>query len=141
MTKGESMRTIALGSLFLVCLFVATAGPGGSLAQAQTEGGDSETGHDRPWRPDVRSPRRLPSATPAVIQGFWFQRSYPYHLDYYRQAYGGSYEPYFGFLYGTPAVYAPTYVFPPGGSRYDIYGPSTPGPGVAPPAPGGMTGW
>ncbi len=32
----------------------------------------------------------------------WFQRPYPYHLDYYRMRYGGSYEPYFGNLYGPP---------------------------------------
>jgi hypothetical protein len=41
--------------------------------------------------------------------GFSFQRPYPYHLDYYRMRYGGSYEPYHGFLYGTPKVYAPYY--------------------------------
>jgi hypothetical protein len=32
----------------------------------------------------------------------WFQRPYPYHLDYYRMKFGGSYAPYFGNLYGTP---------------------------------------
>ena len=32
----------------------------------------------------------------------WFQRPYPYHLDYYRMKYNGSYEPYFGNLYGPP---------------------------------------
>ena len=32
----------------------------------------------------------------------WFQRPYPYHLDYYRMLYGGSYAPYFGNLYGPP---------------------------------------
>lgn len=33
-----------------------------------------------------------------------FQRPYPYHLDYYRQRYGGGYEPYFGNLYGSPQI-------------------------------------
>ncbi|MCA9241586.1 MAG: hypothetical protein KDA37_15355 [Planctomycetales bacterium] len=40
---------------------------------------------------------------PAVAAGT-FQRPYPYHLDYYRQRYGGSYAPYFGNLYGPPGV-------------------------------------
>ncbi len=31
-----------------------------------------------------------------------FQRPYPYHLDYYRAKWGGSYAPYFGNLYGPP---------------------------------------
>lgn len=31
-----------------------------------------------------------------------FQRPYPYHLDYYRARWGGSYAPYFGNLYGPP---------------------------------------
>ncbi len=32
----------------------------------------------------------------------WFQRPYPYHLDYYKMRWGGSYAPYFGNLYGVP---------------------------------------
>ncbi len=31
-----------------------------------------------------------------------FQRPYPFHLDYYRMKWGGSYAPYFGNLYGPP---------------------------------------
>lgn len=31
-----------------------------------------------------------------------FQRPYPFHLDYYRAKWGGSYAPYFGNLYGPP---------------------------------------
>jgi hypothetical protein len=38
---------------------------------------------------------------PQVSNG-WFQRPYPYHLDYYKMRWGGSYAPYFGNLYGTP---------------------------------------
>ncbi len=34
-----------------------------------------------------------------------FQRPYPYHLDYYRMKWGGSYAPYFGNLYGPPNYY------------------------------------
>jgi hypothetical protein len=43
--------------------------------------------------------RRTPRGT---YNDSWFQRPYPYHLDYYRMRYGGSYEPYFGNLYGPP---------------------------------------
>jgi hypothetical protein len=49
--------------------------------------------------------------SPQVSSG-WFQRPYPYHLDYYRMRYGGSYAPYFGNLYGPsgyPAYYGPYY--------------------------------
>jgi hypothetical protein len=53
----------------------------------------------------------------------WFQRPYPYHLDYYRMRYGGSYAPYFGNLYGPPVIYAPPVAYPPisphfGGAYY-----------------------
>jgi hypothetical protein len=49
---------------------------------------------------------------PQVNAG-WFQRPYPYHLDYYRMRYGGSYAPYFGNLYGPPQVVtAPPYYGP-----------------------------
>jgi hypothetical protein len=52
----------------------------------------------------------------------WFQRPYPYHLDYYRMRYGGSYAPYFGNLYGPPQVVtAPPYYGPYyGGFGYPI---------------------
>jgi hypothetical protein len=50
--------------------------------------------------------------SPQVNAG-WFQRPYPYHLDYYRMRYGGSYAPYFGNLYGPPQVVtAPPYYGP-----------------------------
>ena len=43
-----------------------------------------------------------------MTEGAWFQRPYPYHLDYYRMRYGGTYEPYYsGGLYGTPQVVVP----------------------------------
>jgi len=47
------------------------------------------------------------------FQQQWFQRPYPYHLDYYRWKWGGSYAPYFGNLYGPPQVYAPQQVYAP----------------------------
>jgi hypothetical protein len=51
-------------------------------------------------------------SSPPVSAG-WFQRPYPYHLDYYRMRYGGSYAPYFGNLYGPPQVVtAPPYYGP-----------------------------
>jgi hypothetical protein len=48
---------------------------------------------------------------PQQVASGWFQRPYPYHLDYYRMRYGGSYAPYFGNLYGPPNVlyYPPPY--------------------------------
>jgi hypothetical protein len=53
------------------------------------------------------------------VQAGWFQRPYPYHLDYYRMKFGGSYAPYFGNLYGPPQVVtAPPYYGPYG----DAYG-------------------
>ncbi len=41
---------------------------------------------------------------PAQVSGGSFQRPYPYHLDYYKMRWGGSYAPYFGNLYGPPNV-------------------------------------
>jgi hypothetical protein len=47
------------------------------------------------------------------VNAGWFQRPYPFHLDYYRMRYGGSYAPYFGNLYGPPQVVtAPPYYGP-----------------------------
>lgn len=71
---------------------------------------------DRRDRRDFRRDSRFVS--PQVSAG-WFQRPYPYHLDYYKMRYGGSYAPYFGNLYGTPQVvnYPPYY-----GPYYTGYG-------------------
>ncbi len=70
---------------------------------------------------------------PPQVNAGWFQRPYPYHLDYYKMRYGGSYAPYFGNLYGPPQVVtAPPYYGPygdfqfanPGGGAYPAgYGP------------------
>ena len=72
-------------------------------------------------------------AAPQVSSG-WFQRPYPYHLDYYKMRYGGSYAPYFGNLYGPPQVVtAPPYYGPYyGGYDYgqpNAYGPTGENPG------------
>ena len=57
----------------------------------------------------------------------WFQRPYPYHLDYYKMRYGGSYAPYFGNLYGPPQVVtAPPYY----GPYYNGFEFANPGDGV-----------
>jgi len=61
-----------------------------------------------------------PSA-PAVASGS-FQRPYPYHLDYYRMRYGGSYAPYFGNLYGPPQVVTAPPYYGPYGPSYGGYG-------------------
>ncbi len=49
---------------------------------------------------------------PAAYQSQWFRRPYPYHLDYYRMRYGGSYAPYFGNIYGPSVLFfAPPYPY------------------------------
>lgn len=76
-------------------------------------------------------------AQDASVAAGGFQRPYPYHLDYYRKAYGGSYAPYFGNLYGPPNVVL-------GAAPYAGYGYAYPPPyAEAPPlgaAPVGLPG-
>jgi hypothetical protein len=54
-------------------------------------------GHQNDWQ-HRQVPRQFSSQTNAGS----FQRPYPFHLDYYRMKWGGSYAPYFGNLYGPP---------------------------------------
>ncbi len=69
---------------------------GGQWSGYQRQGGDwKRRDHDR--RRDKFDRRQMPQVSSA-----WFQRPYPYHLDYYKMRWGGSYAPYFGNLYGTP---------------------------------------
>jgi hypothetical protein len=74
------------------------------------------------------------------VQSNWFTRPYPYHLDYYKMRYGGSYAPYFGNLYGPPQVVtAPPYF----GPYYGDFGYGAPNgfggvPGEFPGQPGGV---
>jgi hypothetical protein len=71
---------------------------GGGPPVYQRQGNDwRRDGHDR-RRDDFKGQgRRVPQ-----VSSSWFQRPYPYHLDYYKMRYGGSYAPYFGNLYGVP---------------------------------------
>ena len=119
-----------------------------STAQAQRPNDDDDADHDRPvyqrrafeWqgRHNDRRNRgfdRSRGWAPPQVNAGWFQRPYPYHLDYYKMRYGGSYAPYFGNLYGPPQVVtAPPYYGPygnfqfanPGGEAYPVeYGPPT----------------
>jgi hypothetical protein len=103
---------------------MAVIGPGFVRAEPYDDHGDRD--HRRPvyqrhafdWNDKHgREPRQdrffgPRFATPQISAG-WFQRPYPYHLDYYRMRYGGSYAPYFGNLYGPPQVVtAPPYYGP-----------------------------
>jgi hypothetical protein len=56
------------------------------------------------------------------VSSNWFQRPYPYHLDYYRMRYGGSYAPYFGNLYGPPQVVTAPPYYGPYGAVYGGFG-------------------
>jgi hypothetical protein len=84
----------------------------------------------------------------AQVNAGWFQRPYPYHLDYYRMRYGGSYAPYFGNLYGPPQVVtAPPYYGPYYGGYgngypygYDSVGGYGPRPDCCPCEPVGESG-
>lgn len=93
---------------------------------SQSWGGQQPYGHghkqhgqgQQKYRHGQPSRYMAPRAEGATASG-WFQRPYPYHLDYYRMRYGGSYAPYFGNLYGPSTVYvAPPYY----GSYYGNYG-------------------
>ena len=83
----------------------------------QRHGFDGNRREERRDRRDFR--RNFPFMMSPQVSAGWFQRPYPYHLDYYRMRYGGSYAPYFGNLYGTPQVvnYPPYY-----GPYYDDRG-------------------
>jgi hypothetical protein len=45
---------------------------------------------------------------PQQFSGSFFTRPYPYHLDYYRMRWGGSYAPYYGNLYGPSNSFYPS---------------------------------
>ena len=92
----------AIGIALLAAVLVYGQPPqndGGSQPAYQRHGPDSRRdGHDRHRDKFNQYGRRT---MPQVSSG-WFQRPYPYHLDYYKMRYGGSYAPYFGNLYGVP---------------------------------------
>jgi hypothetical protein len=93
-----------------------------AIADESDDHGDG--GHWRPvyqrhafeWKDHGRRDdkfRRHSVFVPPQVNAAWFQRPYPYHLDYYKMRYGGSYAPYFGNLYGPPQVVtAPPYYGP-----------------------------
>lgn len=87
----------------VVALFTASpalaqqgGGAGGPTYQRKGSFADHGKGHRGDWR--RHDMRQFSSSTSAGS----FQRPYPFHLDYYRAKWGGSYAPYFGNLYGPP---------------------------------------
>ncbi len=81
--------------------------PGSSdVAGQQPRQHFSNTTHHYPQQPQHQFPQTQYSSQQS---GGTFQRAYPYHLDYYRMRFGGSYAPYFGNLYGPPNIVAPPY--------------------------------
>lgn len=130
------MRThLILVLLALSASGTLTAGQGGyqRCRQPPAAGWGGGHGHQHHWGGGYRGPQTVVANN--------FQRPYPYHLDYYRVRYGGSYAPYFGNMYGVPQVVAPVYGYPPapygfshGGYGYGDGGGQFAPPVVAPPA-------
>jgi hypothetical protein len=89
------LTTLVVATLVLALAaeHLAHAQPGGPTYQRRGSDWDGHhgKGHHRP----------MPSYSSQTSFGS-FQRPYPYHLDYYRARWGGSYAPYFGNLYGPP---------------------------------------
>ena len=105
--------------------------PNGGPSVYQWHPSDGWRHDDRKDRRDFRRDSRFVSPQ---IQSGWFQRPYPYHLDYYKMRYGGSYAPYFGNLYGTPLGTPQVVNYPP------YYGPYYTGNGAGPPNGYGQPG-
>jgi hypothetical protein len=126
-------RTLALAAILLAATPINAQQPGRIAAQAQRQSAAptyqrrsttwSDGYHTGNWQRrahhDSTPPTHAghphtaghaPQQTYYRSSGYSFQRPYPYHLDYYRMKYGGSYAPYFGNLYGPPNVYAPTQI-------------------------------
>lgn len=115
---------LTVGRIWLAAIILATVGHG--LVRA--DGGDDGGRHRRPvyqrrasdWSNKHgrhRGNRFAHQWVPPQVNAGSFQRPYPYHLDYYKMRYGGSYAPYFGNLYGPPQVVtAPPYYGPYGGN-------------------------
>ena len=108
-------RGLILAMLALSVTGTAMAAEGGYQRWRQAPAHSGEHGwggraahpqhHQPQWGGYHHPPQRVTATT--------FQRPYPYHLDYYRVRYGGSYAPYFGNMYGVPQVVAPVYGYPP----------------------------
>ena len=120
-------------ALALVAPLPAHAQPDGGQGGPTYQRKGSYAGHGQDHRGDWR--RREPRQFSSQVSAGSFQRPYPYHLDYYRMKWGGSYAPYFGNLYGPPNYnyygapyygdYSPYYGYngyPPGGDGYGYEG-------------------
>lgn len=136
-TSGVRNLNRYSSSLFAIGVFaggLTFLGATSSLAQSYNGPAESAPVYQRhafEWRGHDRGKfdRRFHSQAPHVNSA-WFQRPYPYHLDYYKMRYGGSYAPYFGNLYGPPQVVtAPPYYGPflngfeyanPGDARFGV---------------------
>jgi hypothetical protein len=125
-----------------------------SDSAAAEEAGGNQHGHHRSvyqrhafeWKDRGRHDRgfRRSQRVPPKVESAWFQRPYPYHLDYYKMRYGGSCN-----LYGPPQVVtAPPYYGPyygdfgygggMGNGPYPLSGEQLPG--QPPVMPGGAMG-
>ncbi|MEX0613540.1 MAG: hypothetical protein WD738_10755 [Pirellulales bacterium] len=145
-----SRKLDLLLSIYVLAIVLAVLGQMSVLADGPDDHGDrdhwpvyqrhafdwmNKAGHDQQHGGHRRGrfPVYAPQAVAQVSSG-WFQRPYPYHLDYYKMRYGGSYAPYFGNLYGPPQVVtAPPYYGPYyGGYEYghpNVSGPTSAYPG------------
>jgi hypothetical protein len=142
--RSSAIWAFQLATVIILTVVAALAATG-ALAQPMPSGmnGGPMMGHPgddgRPWpvyqrkgfhggqyfgRPGFNNWYGGPYAQ--QFSGNYFTRPYPYHLDYYRMKYGGSYAPYYGNLYGQPnSVYPPQYN---GDYGPNYYGPDGGGP-------------
>ncbi len=80
-------------------------GPPGGGPNKPTWPPNNRPDHRPDQRPNYRPDQRPnPGRQAPTVESGTFQRPYPFHLDYYKQKFGGSYDPYFGNLYGPPNV-------------------------------------
>jgi hypothetical protein len=149
-----AFRAVLAGVLGLVVLSAALAQPGGGQQQGGQDWHGQQNWQRGPvyqrkafdWKQgskhvDFRNKdRRFFQQQFPNVQSNWFTRPYPYHLDYYKMRWGGSYAPYFGNLYGPPQVVtAPPYY----GPYYGDWGPGAGAGGYEGGMPNGygMNGW
>ncbi|MEX0642931.1 MAG: hypothetical protein WD468_09540 [Pirellulales bacterium] len=113
-----TFRIVLAGALGVVGMSTASAQPGGGPQQGQQQGPVYQrkaNNWNNGWQNGDfgRKDRRFFQQQIPNVQSNWFTRPYPYHLDFYKMKYGGSYAPYFGNLYGPPQVVtAPPYFGP-----------------------------
>ncbi len=108
-----TFRIVLAGALGVVGLSAASAQQGGGQQGAPMYQRKSSDWNQNWKHGDFRRDRRFFQQQIPNVQSNWFTRPYPYHLDFYKMKYGGSYAPYFGNLYGPPQVVtAPPYYGP-----------------------------